>query len=155
MAAPVANAPRVRVAAVATLDGKLLTVRHRKGADRYHLLPGGGLRWGETLEDALRREVLEETGLIVDVGRPLLISDTIDPSGTRHLVNIVFQTEVSGGSVTDLPGDDRVEAVDLVDIEDLESLDLRPPVADALMEYLRAPERFPTRYLGPLFRPEV
>lgn len=42
--------------------GKLLVVSVR---DRYHL-PGGGIDAGENPETALRREILEETGLVVD-----------------------------------------------------------------------------------------
>ncbi len=84
------DAPRVRVAALMVLDGKVVTVRHRAGAAVYHLLPGGGVDYRETLESALLREIREETGLEARIGPPLFINDTIDPRGARHLVNITF-----------------------------------------------------------------
>ncbi len=145
------DAPRVRVAALMMLDGKVVTVRHRAGAAVYHLLPGGGVDYRETLESALLREIREETGLEARVGSPLFINDTIDPRGARHLVNITFAAQVTGGAVTDSPLDDRVEAVELVDPADLEKLDMRPPIATHLLEYLRSPENACARYLGPLF----
>lgn len=130
-------------------------MRHRAGAATYHLLPGGGVGYRETAEDALVREVGEETGLQVEVLNPLFISDTIDPTGTRHVVNLTFVARITGGQVTDMPEDRRVEAVDLVDPADLASLDLRPPFAAELLEALEIGlERAPARYLGSLFTPD-
>ncbi|TLM93865.1 MAG: NUDIX hydrolase, partial [Actinobacteria bacterium] len=125
----------MRVGAFMMLDGKVVLVRHRAGDATYHLLPGGGVDYRETLEDALVREVREETGLDIEIGRPLLLNDTIDPTGARHVVNLTFAANIIGGAVTDAPQDGRVEAVDLVSVADLDSLDLRPPLAAALSEY--------------------
>lgn len=99
MAAPASDGPRVRVAALLLMDGKVVTVRHRAGSAAYHLLPGGGVDYRETLEDALKREIAEETGLQASIGRPLFLSDTIDPEGSRHVVNITFSAHVTGGEI--------------------------------------------------------
>ncbi len=145
--------PRIRVAALIVLGGRVVLTRHLKDGQRYHLLPGGGVGYRETLEAALVREVAEETGLEVRIGRPVLISDTIDPRGERHIVNIVFLAEHTGGAVTASPADPRVEAVELVSPSELATLDFRPPIADALVEVLRDPEAATARYLGSLFTP--
>ncbi len=151
MVARAPDHPRVRVAAAALVDGKLLMVVHRAGDRSYFLLPGGGVKAGESLTQALVREVREETGLTIEPGIPLLINDTIDPSGARHVVNLTFAAEVVGGSLTERPEDPRVERVTLVDLAEVASLDLRPPFGSALVETLVAGGNAQTRYLGSLW----
>jgi ADP-ribose pyrophosphatase YjhB (NUDIX family) len=132
------------------LDGRVVTVRHKAGHRRYHLLPGGGVSWGETLEAALLREIAEETGLTAAIGDLLFVNDTIDPSGGRHVVNITFAANVTGGEISEHPLDERVEAVDLVGPADLGGLDLRPPMAEAILGHLEGAQHG-SPYLGSLF----
>jgi ADP-ribose pyrophosphatase YjhB (NUDIX family) len=134
------------------MDGKVVLARHRAGALTYHLLPGGGVNYRETIEDALVREIREETGLSARIGKPLFVSDTIDPRGPRHVVNLTFLAHVVGGEITTTPADPRVEAVDLVSPSDLSELDLRPPMASALVDAItQGLDTFQACYLGSLF----
>ena len=58
---------RKRAAAVIVRDGAVLMVHERSrrpGLQEWWTLPGGGVERGETPEQAVRREVLEETGLV-------------------------------------------------------------------------------------------
>jgi 8-oxo-dGTP diphosphatase len=91
------NLPRVRerkrAAAVIVRDGRVLMVHersHRSGRE-WWTLPGGGIEPGETSEQAVRREVLEETGLVVEEATYLL--DTPYPSGMTS----VFAVTVGEG----------------------------------------------------------
>jgi len=150
LAAP-ASSPRIRVAAVIPDDEGLVLVRHRKDGEVYDLLPGGGVERGETLEEALRREVLEETGLTCDVGHPLFINDSIAPDGSRHVVQITFLATRTGGEIDMDPADERVLAAHFVPVDLLAYLDLRPPMAEQLLAAATAGYPATTLYLGALW----
>lgn len=154
MAARASSRPRVRVAAIIVIEDKILVVQQRRTGEPYYLLPGGGVDAGETLDGALRREVLEETGLECALVRPLFISDTIEPGGTRHVVNITFLAEVTGGMLQDRPTDSSIEAVQLIDPASLVDVDLRPPMAREILDASQAGFNVPARYLGSLWTPE-
>lgn len=143
--------PRVRVAAVVPRERGILLVQHSKDGRSYHLLPGGGVEAGESLAAALVREVREETGLECEPLAPLFLNDSIDPDGARHVIQITFLVKVIGGTLTDHPADERVVGTIVVPLADLASLDLRPPMAEALVEASAAGYAAPARYLGPLW----
>jgi ADP-ribose pyrophosphatase YjhB (NUDIX family) len=119
--------------------------------------PGGGVEFGEGLEDALRREVKEETGLDVEVGPLRYVLDFVRMP--LHAVSFYFEARVPGGlpeafAVGTDPehGDDQlIRAVRLVSFAELEGLNVYPEGLGArLIE--DAPAGFPEglRYLGTL-----
>ena len=72
------RAPVVAVAAAIVDDGRILLVRRASepGRGRWSL-PGGVVRLGERLGEAVVREVIEETNLLIEVVRPIDIVETI------------------------------------------------------------------------------
>jgi ADP-ribose pyrophosphatase YjhB (NUDIX family) len=51
---------RIRVAGLVVEENKILLIAHKKGNEIYWLLPGGGVEYQESLDEALKREFFEE-----------------------------------------------------------------------------------------------
>jgi 8-oxo-dGTP diphosphatase len=82
------------VAAVITDDHDRALLIQR--ADNGHWEPPGGvLELGETIEDGLRREVLEETGLEIE---PIALTG-VYKNMTRGIVALVFRCKITGGQL--------------------------------------------------------
>ncbi|MBN1347820.1 NUDIX hydrolase [candidate division KSB1 bacterium] len=65
----------IRVCGVVIRHQKVLMVHHRHNGREYWTLPGGAVELNETPEEAVVREIKEETGLNVAVMRPLFDED--------------------------------------------------------------------------------
>lgn len=145
--------PQVRVAAVIARDADVLLVEHRKRGQRYWVLPGGRLQGSETLEAALRRELHEELGLEVRVGRLVLVCETLAPD--RHIVNLVYHAEIGEGIEPQLDAADPVLAGwQWVAVARLPRMDFRPPIADQLRAIISEGFTGPVRTLGDTWRAE-
>jgi len=69
--------------------GEVLIVRSSKWKNK-HTVPGGHIELGERAEDAIRREVKEETGLDVEDVRLLLVQEAIYPKDYYKHEHFVF-----------------------------------------------------------------
>jgi ADP-ribose pyrophosphatase YjhB (NUDIX family) len=74
-------------------DGKVLLIHRFKNGDEYWVVPGGGVEEGETVEEALKREMREETSLEMLSCRFLIAVET--PKGEQHL----YECEMGQGEV--------------------------------------------------------
>lgn len=104
--------PLVGVGAVVIRDGRVLLVRRGKPPRLNEWsLPGGAQRLAETVEQAVRREVAEETGFDIACRGVVAVVDFIDRDEAGavryHYTLIDFLAEIIGGDPR--PGDDARE----------------------------------------------
>jgi 8-oxo-dGTP diphosphatase len=126
--------PRIRVSAILMWQGRILLCRQEKPGKEYWLLPGGGVDAGETLVEALRRELREELGVTADVQfeGPVAIVDSIAPKSVKsrkHVVHIIFAADLSHRSLHDVETTDAsVKGARLFSTEELSEVVVHPPI---------------------------
>lgn len=116
---------RTRVGAyvVCVRDGALLIVRFARSG--VWTLPGGGLDHGEPPEAAAVREVAEETGYRVELGRLIGVDSAVWSRADRndvHALQLVYTGQVVGGELRhELGGStDRAEWTPLAEVRERE-----------------------------------
>jgi 8-oxo-dGTP diphosphatase len=129
--------PEVCVGAIAVEDRQLLLIRRGRGAAAgTWSIPGGRVEHGETLAEAVLRELREETGLDAVCGAFVGWVERIDPP--YHFVILDFTVTVLSAAAP-VAGDDAAEVawVPLTDVADLH-------LADGLAEFLHDHGILPT-----------
>jgi len=76
---------RKAVRAIVVKDNKLLVMHRNKFGHEYYTLIGGGIDHGETAEQALHREVMEETGVSIANPRLVFVEEAGQPYGTQYV----------------------------------------------------------------------
>jgi 8-oxo-dGTP diphosphatase len=147
--------PRIRVSALLSWRGQILLCRHEKPGKEYWLLPGGGVNSGESLTDALQRELEEELGIDEDVPveGPVALVESIDPKRPvrKHVVHIVFAGDLTGRSLDAVRSEDAaVRGHRLFWIDELDGIVLHPPLQRFLRRWRPGD---PVAYLGALWVP--
>jgi ADP-ribose pyrophosphatase YjhB (NUDIX family) len=146
--------PRLRVSALLRWNGRILLCRQEKPGKEYWLLPGGGVEGGETLMEALARELREELGLPDELlfEGPIAVAESIAPRWTpddRHVVHIVFASDLSTRTLEDVETHDAaVRGARLFSLDELEEVVVHPPIKRFLQRWQPGD---PAVYLGSLW----
>lgn len=114
-------------------DGRLLLIqRANPPAEGLWSLPGGRVEPGEPAQQAIRREVREETGLEIEIIREVGTVQRPAPTGGIYVIRDFLARPVG-----DLPlqaGDDAADAA-FVDVADLGALPVSEGLVDALQDW--------------------
>jgi ADP-ribose pyrophosphatase YjhB (NUDIX family) len=146
-AAPKANSIVPSVTAIVPNDSGELLMVHKTDNDLW-ALPGGGMDLGESMAETVVREVLEETGVRVEVTGVVGIYTNprhvmaYDDGEVRQQCSVCFTTRVLGG---ELRTSSETKEVAFVAPSDLDRLIIHPSMRLRIEHYL---ERRPVPYIG-------
>jgi 8-oxo-dGTP diphosphatase len=99
------NQIKIRVTVVVEHQGNILLIKEKSGDHTYFSLPGGSVEYLETISEATRREVWEETGLLVEFERMLWLDERIDKTADgKHTVGVGVLARLVGEDTTPIPG---------------------------------------------------
>ena len=142
--------PRVRVAGIVIQENSILLIQHIKNEKKYWLVPGGGVDWGESLEDALIREYKEETNLDIEVKEFLFFSEAISPDKNKHVINLYFLVKIKNNSeIMEIGNETNLSDLRYVSEEEIQNIKLYPNIKEQLIKILNN-EKMPP-YLGLLW----
>lgn len=93
------NKLRVRVCGVLIENNEILVVEHKNiGVNgKFISIPGGGLNFGESIEECLKREFIEETGLEIEIIEFLFLNEYLDLP--LHAIELFYKVKKLGGKL--------------------------------------------------------
>lgn len=124
--------PRITAAVLVMHDGKfLLAERNKENYNGYWIIPGGGVEFGETIQDAAIREIKQETNLDVDIEKQICYKEIINVPGNYHSVVFYFLAKPKH---LDVKADDDVSKAQFFSIEEIKKMKIAESVEMVLKD---------------------
>ncbi|QEC53765.1 ADP-ribose pyrophosphatase YjhB (NUDIX family) [Anseongella ginsenosidimutans] len=131
----------------------LLLMRYNYNGRRVYGIPGGNPDEGESLQDALIRELREELQVAVQPGDMIFSAETVRPGKPdAHVLHCLFEGKILEGRPALDPAETTAAAIEWIPVRELETLHLYPHLGKAIAQWHR--EQLPHKtYLGAILQP--
>lgn len=114
-------------------EGKILLCKSHKWQNKY-VIPGGHIELGEKMEEALKREILEETGLTIYDLKLISLKESIFNDKFQEKKHFIFIDYICKTDSINVSLNDEAEEYEWVDLEQIESYDLGGFVKELLLK---------------------
>jgi len=124
----------IRPATIVIKDKKVLLVSSKYKDEELYLFPGGGMEFGETIEEAAIRETLEETGVKVKIKDLFHVNEYIySEDWSKRSVSMFFIAEVVEILEPTTDDEGKIKEVKWIKLSELDNYDIKPKrIADML-----------------------
>lgn len=114
-------------------------------------MPGGGLEWGETMEDCALRELKEETNMNIKISKLLYVFDLVSRESQMHFTNIIFLGYITNSdNPLKVIKDKRILEAKYIPIEKISAFEIYPPIGKYLIQSFEKKFQEPAIFLGNL-----
>lgn len=121
---------KVRPAVIVIRDNQLLTMKYTFGGETVYGLPGGNPDPGESMPEALQREVMEELGVHLEVGDLRLVGEVVSWGDRKDTLHCLFQGTIAKEAYpVPNPEQTTCESVVWLDLSEMAGKTLYPQVA--------------------------
>ncbi len=123
-------------------DGKILLMHQIVKGEDFYTLPGGSWEAGETLEQTCKREIKEEFGIDVEVGKLIFLLDTDTRIAFYFLCETGNKEIELGGPEKGRMNNDEQYYVEWISLDKIADLSFIPkPAKEGVREFLANPEQ--------------
>ncbi|HEY85844.1 MAG TPA: NUDIX hydrolase [Chloroflexi bacterium] len=135
------QSPKAAVGALVLNKGRVLLVKRETAPSKgLWAIPGGKIELGETMDQAVEREILEETGLIIRAGHIIHIFDNIVHNSNGdiqfHYIIVDFLAHPLNPEAKLTPGDDAADAR-WVALDELDSLSVTETTLNLIQRVMK------------------
>jgi 8-oxo-dGTP diphosphatase len=144
---------KVRPAVVIVKEETVLTMRYVYGEKEVYALPGGNPDPDECLPEALRRELMEELGVTVEIGEMVLCGEVLWGEMRKETLHMVFSAKIANGIPKLNPQETTALEIVWLPFNELEQRLMYPNVGKDLLRYLNG--NLKSAYVGVIDQPYV
>jgi 8-oxo-dGTP diphosphatase len=125
---------KTRPCAAIIVDNQLLTLKYIYSETEIYAIPGGNLEFGETLEEALIRELNEEIGVEIKIQKLLFLAEVHQPK--KDTLHCVFLSELKSGIPILNPTETSALEIVWLAIDSINNYNLYPNIKNELREFV-------------------
>ena len=142
---------KVRPAVIIVQGESVLTMRYKYGEKEVYALPGGNPDPDECLPEALRRELMEELGVTIEIGEMALCGEVLWAEMKKETLHMIFCAKIDKGLTVLNPVETTALEVVWLPYAELDNRLMYPNVGKDIQRFLRGDLK--SAYIGVIDQP--